>query len=130
VEAHLLRSTRRYVFRRRDGVRNGGRGVASADATVVDALDHLLDPLEELRQEQFHTEPEPEHGPPAAAKLAHETTFARSAALVAVRRAKFLVAQASGTWRALRLNVVPYVFAVVVAVIVGWVLAQSVSQPP
>jgi hypothetical protein len=95
-------------------------------------LDHLLDPLEELRQEEFHAEPVQRTllAPAAATKLAHGTTFGRSAALAAVRRATLLVAQARRTWRAVRQNVVPYVVAVVLAVIVGWVVAQSVSQPP
>jgi hypothetical protein len=95
-------------------------------------LDHLLDPLEELRQEEFHAEPvqRTRLAPGAATKHAHGTTFGGSAALAAVRRGKFLVAQARGAWRALRQTLVPYVVAVVVAVIVGWVLAQSVSQPP
>jgi hypothetical protein len=75
--------TRRYLVRRHDGVHNGGRGVISADAAVADALAPLLDPLEELRQEEFHTEPSQgtRLAPAAATKLAHAMRSGVSAVL-------------------------------------------------
>jgi dsDNA-binding SOS-regulon protein len=49
----MSRSIRLHVKRQHGAARKGGGKTSFAEAAVADALDHLLDPLENLRQEEF-----------------------------------------------------------------------------
>jgi hypothetical protein len=50
-------SIRLYVTRDHRAARKSGGRTSSAQAAFADALEHLLDPLENLGQEEFRSEP-------------------------------------------------------------------------
>ncbi len=50
-------SIRLHVKRQHRSARKAGGRTSSTQAAFADALDHLLDPLENLRQEEFRSEP-------------------------------------------------------------------------
>ncbi len=50
-------SIRLHVKRQHRAARKAGGRTSSAQAAFADAIDHLLDPLENLRQEEFRSEP-------------------------------------------------------------------------
>jgi hypothetical protein len=78
-------STSADVAPRRNGAGGRARGRVSADDAIVKALDHVFEPLDDLRHERFHTESRSGDVRPATA--AEESTVSGRQTPAEVRRA-------------------------------------------